>query len=124
MPNAKMSNVMVGLTAPAYTSAAGGPGGRGRTVDWQQDAKNYQFWVKGTDSGEFIIPNVVPGTYTLHAFADGILGEFIKTDVEIETGKALDMGKVIWTPLRRGKQLWEVGIPNRYGSEFFKGDVN
>ena len=25
--------------------------------------------------------------------------------------------------MRRGKQLWDVGIPNRNGSEFFKGDV-
>ena len=92
-------------------------------MDWQQDAKHYEFWVKGKDDGEFTIPNVVPGNYTLHAFADGVLGEYIQTDVTVETGKALDMGKITWKPVRYGKQLWDIGIPNRYGSEFFKGDV-
>jgi rhamnogalacturonan endolyase len=93
------------------------------TVDWQQDAKHYEFWVRGTDAGKFAIPNVCAGTYTLHAFADGVLGEYTKTNVIVETGKALDLGKITWTPVRRGKQLWDVGIPNRNGSEFFKGDV-
>ncbi|MBN1972566.1 MAG: hypothetical protein JW787_02935 [Sedimentisphaerales bacterium] len=121
MPGAKMSNVMVGLTAPAYTSSAPGPANR--TIDWQRDARNYQFWVRGTDTGEFTIPSVRAGTYTLHAFTDGVLGEYIKTDVTIEAGKTLDLGRIDWTPVRRGRQLWEVGIPNRSGLEFFKGDV-
>ena len=42
-PNAKMSNLLVGLSAPDYTTR----GGRGQTtVDWQLDAKYYQFWVR------------------------------------------------------------------------------
>jgi len=111
------------LTAPAYTPAGPSFGGMSRIVDWQQDAKNYQFWVKGEDSGKFVIPSVVAGTYTLHAFADGVLGEFVKADVVVETGKDLDLGKITWTPVRYGKQLWDIGIANRYGLEFFKGDV-
>jgi rhamnogalacturonan endolyase len=123
MPAARMSRVMVGLTVPAYTSSAPGFGGAARIVDWQQDAKHYQFWVRATDAGEFVIPNVSAGTYTLRAFADGVLGEYTRADVTVEAGKALDLGKMAWTPVRRGRQLWEVGIPNRSGSEFFKGDV-
>ena len=68
-------------------------------------------------------PSVRSGSYTLRAFADGVLGEFAKADVKVEEGKPLDLGKITWTPVRRGKQLWDVGIPNRNGSEFFKGDV-
>ncbi len=125
MPAAKMSNVMVGLTAPAFQLAGrGGPGAPGgRTIDWQQDAKHYEFWAKGSADGTFAIPDVRPGTYTMHAFADGVLGEFAKTDVKVEEGKPLDMGKIVWTPVRRGKQLWDIGIPNRSAAEFFKGDV-
>jgi len=123
VPSAKMSNVLVGLTAPAYTSSAPGFGGVGRQVDWQQDAKHYQFWVRGTDAGVFRIPDVRAGTYTLHAFADGVLGELVRPGVTVEAGKPLDLGKVVWTPVRRGRPVWEVGIPNRSGSEFFKGDV-
>ena len=85
MPMAKMSNVRVGLTAPAYPVA--GRGGATRTIDWQQDAKHYEFWVKGADDGAFEIPNVRPGSYTLRAFADGVLGEFTKADVKVDKPK-------------------------------------
>jgi rhamnogalacturonan endolyase len=125
MPTAKMSNVRVGLTAPAYPVAGRGgiAGAPARTIDWQQDAKHYEFWVKGADDGTFEIPSVRPGSYTLRAFADGVLGEFAKADVKVDEGKPLDLGKITWTPVRRGMQLWDIGIPNRNGSEFFKGDV-
>ncbi len=120
---AKMSNVRVGLTAaPWMTNGGPGPGGQPRTIDWQQDAKHYEFWVKATDAGRFEIPNVRPGTYTLHAFADGVLGEFAKADVTIAGGKPNDLGKIPWTPVRRGRQLWEIGLPNRTGEEFAGGD--
>lgn len=121
-PAAKLPNLLVGLTAPAYQSAAGGPGGA-RTVDWQQDAKHYEFWVHGQEDGHFSIPNVRAGTYTMHAFADGVLGEFARADVTVQSGQPLDMGKIQWVPVRRGKQAWAIGIPNRSGKEFFKGDI-
>lgn len=115
-PGAKLPNLMVGLTPAAY------PGGFGpRPVGWQQDAKYYQFWVTGKDDGQFDMPNIRPGKYELHAFADGVLGEFVKADVVVEAGKPLDMGKVTWTPVRQGKQIWEIGVPNRLGVEFLGG---
>jgi rhamnogalacturonan endolyase len=120
-PGSSMSNLLVGLSSPVYTGPPG-PFGAGRPVDWQTDAKHYEFWVRGSNDGYFTIPNVRPGTYTLHAIADGVLGEFAKTDVTVETGKWLDLGSLTWTPVRHGRQLWDIGIPNRNASEFFKGD--
>ena len=79
--------------------------------------------MRGSDDGAFAIPAVRPGTYTLHAFADGVLGEFVQADVTVAGGQALDLGQLTWTPLRRGVQLWEIGIPNRSGKEFFQGDA-
>ena len=93
-----------------------------RIVDWQTDARNYQFWVRADDAGNFFIPNVRAGNYTLHAIADGVLGEFVLTNVTVAAGKKLSLGKLNWQPLRYGKQLWDIGIPNRKASEFFKGD--
>ncbi len=119
---AAMTNVRVGLTAPAWKSAMPpGPGGVVRTIDWQQDAKFYQFWARAKDNGGFEIPDVRPGTYTLRAFADGVLGEFARADVKVTAGK-VDLGKIAWQPVRHGRQLWEVGIPNRNGSELFRGE--
>ncbi len=101
----------------------GGFGGFGlRMVEWQNDAKNYEFWVRADAFGNFSIPNVRSGNYTLHAFADGVLGEFTLTNVTVEAGKNLALGKLSWQPVRYGKQLWDIGIPNRKASEFFKGD--
>ncbi len=101
----------------------GGFGGFGpRIVEWQNDAKSYQFWVRGDANGNFSIPNVRPGTYTLHAFADGVLGEFALTNVVVGAGNSLGLGTLNWQPVRFGRQLWDIGIPNRTASEFFKGD--
>jgi len=131
----------------------GGAGfGLPRVVDWQNDAKDYEFWVRADSKGNFKIPNVRPGTYSLHAIADGVLGDLTVTNIVVSgtgvspvssispAGKTpapsylssthrrdarattLALGKIDWQPVRYGKQLWDIGIPNRNGSEFFKGD--
>jgi rhamnogalacturonan endolyase len=102
----------------------GGGGGFGgpRVVDWQNDAKHYEFWVRADADGNFSIPNVRPGTYSLHAIADGVLGDLTVSNVVVASGKDLALGNVNWQPVRYGKQVWDIGIPNRDGSEFFKGD--
>lgn len=101
---------------------AGGGGFGARQMDWARDAKYYQFWNDGTEDGKFTITNVRPGTYTLHAFADGVLGEFAQANIIVEAGKNIDIGKLEWKPVRNGKQIWEIGYPTRAGDKFFKGD--
>jgi rhamnogalacturonan endolyase len=104
----------------------GGRGGGGfggpRIVDWQNDAKNYEFWVRADADGNFSIPNVRAGKYSLHAIADGVLGDLTVSNIVVESGKNLSLANVNWQPVRFGKQLWDIGIPNRNASEFFKGD--
>ncbi|MEP6847884.1 MAG: polysaccharide lyase family protein [Acidobacteriota bacterium] len=115
-PVNKMSNLLVGLAHPDYALA------NGEKIDWQRDGKYYQFWVRGDSDGKFSIKNIRPGTYTLHAFADGVLGEYSKADITIVAGKAVDLGKLDWQPVRFGRQLWEIGIPDRTAGEFLHGD--
>ncbi len=112
-PMSKVSNILVGLT-PQTAS--------GKAVDWQQDAKYYQFWARANDKGTFTVPNIRPGTYTLRAIANGVLGEFAKADVTVVAGKAVEVGNLEWKPVRYGKQLWEIGVPNRSAEEFKHGD--
>jgi rhamnogalacturonan endolyase len=103
--------------------ASGARGGFGpRPGDWVHDSKHYQFWTDGTDDGAFTLTNVRPGTYTLHAFADGVLGEFAKAEITVEAGKTINLGTLDWKPVRYGKQLWEIGYSDRTGGKFFKGD--
>jgi rhamnogalacturonan endolyase len=93
-----------------------------RQIDWQTDAKHYEFWAFADSGGRFQLTAVRPGNYTLHAFADGVLGEYAKADITVSEGKPLDLGAIEWTPQRHGRQIWEIGVPNRTGSEFAKGD--
>jgi rhamnogalacturonan endolyase len=116
LPGVKMSNLLVGLAHPDYQTE------KGETVDWQKDGKYYQFWVHGEKDGKFLIPNIRPGIYTLHAFADGVLGELVKAEVTVAAGKSLNLGALNWEPVRSGKQLWEIGIPDRTAGEFLHGD--
>jgi hypothetical protein len=111
-----------GFGTNGFRGRFGGGFGLPRVVEWQNDAKNYEFWVHADANGNFKIPNVRPGNYTLHAIADGVLGDLSFTNVTVEAGKNLSLGNVNWQPVRYGKQLWDVGIPNRSASEFFKGD--
>jgi rhamnogalacturonan endolyase len=121
----KLPNLTIGLAHPDYTGTGGAfanRSGNGNLVTWQHDGNYYEFWNQGNEDGTFKITNVRPGKYTLHAFADGVLGEYAKTDITVEAGKDIDLGKLDWKPVRNGKQVWEIGYPNRNGGEFFKGD--
>jgi len=116
----KLPRLMVGLAHPDYT----GSGGffANRVIDYAHDAKFYQFWNNGSDNGKFTITDVRPGTYTLHAWADGVLGELAQANITVTAGKTLDLGKVSWQPVRYGKQVWEIGYPSHDADKFFKGD--
>ena len=121
----KLPHLTVGLAHPDYTSSAGGfilRSGNGNLVTWPHDGNYYQFWTDGSDDGNFSITNVRPGNYTLHAFSTGVLGDFAQTDIAVLPGKTVDLGKLIWKPVRDGRQLWEIGYPDRTGDKFFKGD--
>jgi rhamnogalacturonan endolyase len=120
-PGASLPNLMVGLAhpdeAPSQTANPRGP----QPLTWQNDAKHYEFWVHGDANGHFTIPNVRPGTYSLHAIADGVLGEFDKAEITVAPGGVVDLGQLTWKPVRYGKQLWQIGVPNRNASEFLMG---
>jgi len=124
-PLTKFTQLTVGLAYPDSVAGydTGGSGGRGfRGVTWVNDAKHYEFWNDGTADGKFTITNVRPGKYTLHAFATGVLGEFAKASITVAAGKNLDLGKIEWHPVRYGKQLWDIGYPDRTAEKFYKGD--
>ncbi len=88
---------------------------------WIHDAKYYQFFADGGEDGTFSLAKVRPGKYVLHAWADGVLGDYVQADVTVAAGKTLDLGAIDWKPVRHGRTLWEIGTPDRSAGEFFKG---
>ena len=93
------------------------------TIEWQNDGKFLQFWSRNdSPDGRFTISKVAPGTYTLYAFADGVVGEYAKANVTIPVGGAVDLGRLTWTPVRKGRQIWEIGVADRDAREFVYAD--
>ncbi|WP_316786434.1 polysaccharide lyase family protein [Pedobacter frigiditerrae] len=121
LPNGKPANR--GTYLPPNQTAFRPSNAYQPAINWQNDAKHYEFWTEAADDGTFAIPNVRPGTYQLHAVADGVLGAYDAiANVTIKAGEKLDLGTIEWKPVRYGKQIFEIGIPNRSAKEFFKGD--
>ena len=117
-----LPNVVARLRARGINPRTLGPHTSGGPGSWIHDARFYQFITDGSEDGRFTITKIRPGKYTLHAYADGVLGEFEKTDVTVEPGRSIHLGKLEWRPIRFGKQLWEIGTPDRSAREFLKGD--
>jgi rhamnogalacturonan endolyase len=109
--SAAVGRVRIGLIPPDETDGG-----------WQTDAKSYQFWTDAGKDGSFVLTGVRPGKYALCALADGVLGEYDGASVVVRAGASIDLGSLHWTPLRYGKQLWDIGIPNRNATEFFMGN--
>jgi hypothetical protein len=40
----------------------------------------------------------------------------------VAAGQPIDLGKLEWKPVRYRRQIWDIGVANRNGSDFFKGD--
>lgn len=109
-PALNAAGAWVGLAQPA-------PGG-----NWQTDSNSYQYWTKADAGGNFEIPNVRPGTYTLYAFTKGAVGEFEHPGAVVKAG-VNTAGDLTWNIPRAGKSIaWEIGVPDRRAAEFRHGD--
>jgi rhamnogalacturonan endolyase len=109
-PHLTSANAWVGLAQPP-------PDG-----NWQFESKHYEYWVKAGIHGDFIIRNVRPGNYTLYAFTDGAVGEFLRQNVTVTTGKT-KLEELTWNVPHKGSCIaWEIGVPDRTAKEFVHGD--
>ncbi|KAK9713985.1 hypothetical protein RND81_06G063500 [Saponaria officinalis] len=102
-----------------------GLGPLGEAGSWQRDCKTYQFWTRTDDEGYFTINFVRVGNYDVHGWVDGYIGDFKhKSPVNIAVGRNVDLGELVFEPLRDGPTLWEIGIPDRLAKEFYIPDPN
>jgi rhamnogalacturonan endolyase len=107
------SNAWVGLAQPD----AGG--------NWQFESKRYQYWAHADSVGNFTIPHVRPGSYTLYAWIAGAVGEFSRSSVTVAAGGTNALGTLTWNvPHTGGYLAWEIGIPDRSAHEFRHGSTD
>jgi rhamnogalacturonan endolyase len=110
-PSVSGANAWVGLAQPD-------PGG-----NWQDESKRYQYWVQADSVGNFSIPHVRPGAYTLYAFVSGAVGEYSQANVTVSAGAITSLGAVTWNVPHPGNSIaWEIGVPDRSASEFWHGN--
>ncbi|HVU37528.1 MAG TPA: polysaccharide lyase family protein [Opitutales bacterium] len=111
-PDVSGANAWVGIALPENSREGG----------FQFQGEYYQYWVHADADGNFKIPNIRPGNYTLYAFTTGAVGEFSK-NVTVKAGDTLELGDVTWAVPHKGKTIaWEIGIPDRRATEFKHGD--
>ncbi|CAA0843326.1 Rhamnogalacturonate lyase family protein [Striga hermonthica] len=105
------SGAYVGMAPP------GDPG------SWQRECKDYQFWTRADEMGYFAINYVRTGDYNLYAFVPGFIGDYRNDgSITITPGCEIEMGEIVYEPLRDGPTLWEIGIPDRTAAEFYVPD--
>ncbi|PHT50864.1 hypothetical protein CQW23_10611 [Capsicum baccatum] len=95
----------------------------GEAGSWQRECKDYQFWTRADEEGNYVISNIRAGDYNLYAFVPGFIGDY-KSDVKITitSGCRIEMDDLVFEPPRNGPTLWEIGIPDRSASEFYIPD--
>jgi rhamnogalacturonan endolyase len=92
--------------------------------NWQFESKRYQFWTRADASGNFTIPDVRQGTYTLYAFTRGAVGEYARPEVvAVTAGATVALGTLTWPVWHPGATIaWEIGAPDRTAAKFWHGD--
>ncbi|XP_055834422.1 probable rhamnogalacturonate lyase B isoform X2 [Solanum dulcamara] len=95
----------------------------GETGSWQRECKDYQFWTRADEQGNYVIKEIRAGDYNLYAFVPGFIGDY-KYDIKITitSGDSIEMDDLVFEPPRNGPTLWEIGIPDRSACEFYIPD--
>ena len=107
---AAKTGAWVVLAAPATSDAP----------DWTLQSKGYQFWMRTGPDGRFHIPNVIPGSYTIYVSGADQPAQFSKNGVVVSPGKTTSLD-LVWTPVRHGTTLWQIGTFDRTAAEFRNG---
>ncbi|MGC3991189.1 MAG: polysaccharide lyase family protein [Chthoniobacteraceae bacterium] len=93
-------------------------------IDWTwQGAMNYLFSAQADAKGNFSVPNVRPGTYSIFAYVPGVLGDFQMDSVAVTAGSTTALGTITWNPPLQQQRLFRVGTPDRSTGEFRYGNM-
>ncbi len=96
-----------------------------KDTEMMNKGRQYIFWANADAEGNFEIPAVRPGSYSLYAFATkGCITDQMKYDgVEVGEDAVTDLGDVNWTPDNRLTLLWQIGEADRLSDGFrYSGD--
>lgn len=99
-----------GIEQPASVKVVLGQPG----VELIRQGKDYMFWTETDSEGNFTIPSVRPGQYSLYAYAlDGTITDELEVKNVAVTEGEVDLGNIIWKPEVYAKLHWSIGQNNR-----------
>ena len=108
-----------GETTQGATVVLAGPGG-----DWPMQSKGYEFWSVAGTGGQFSIPKVRPGQYSLYAYGANQFEQFEADNVAVTGGQTTNLGTLDWKPVSHGTTLWQIGNPDRTTLKYRGGEDN
>lgn len=116
-----------GLPAAGATVTLAAPGG-----DIYAQGAGYIFSTQADANGNFSIPKVRPGSYSLYADANGgattggaigsVTDQYERDKVNV-SGSATNLGSLTWSPTQYTHSLWQIGTADRKADEFNLGSV-
>lgn len=93
-------------------------------IDIYNQGNDYMFWSKTNANGQFTIPHVRPGQYTLYAYAtQGEITDTFTMDNITVSGSDMDLGSIAWTPAKYENLLWQIGENDRLTEGFNMSDT-
>lgn len=95
--------------------------------DVYSQGAGYIFSTQADASGNFSLPKVRPGSYSLYAWANGgsigdVTDQYERDNVNV-SGSTTNLGSLTWTPTLYSTDLWQIGTADRKADEFKSGNV-
>lgn len=89
-----------------------------------RQGKKYMFWTETDAEGNFSIPAVRPGDYSLYAYAlDGDITDQLEVkDITVTAGDN-DLGALTWIPTTYDNLVWSIGDNNRRSDTWKMSDL-
>lgn len=88
--------------------------------DWQAQSRGYIYSGVTNAKGEFSIPGIRPGIYTLYAYGNDQMDELRIDKLDIRSD--LSMGDIVWKPVSNGRLAWQIGEADRRTTGFVYAD--
>jgi rhamnogalacturonan endolyase len=98
------------------------PGG-----DVYSQGADYIFTTHADANGNFSLPKVRPGSYSLYAWANGssigdVTDQYERDNITV-SGTTQNLGTLTWTPALYSHLLWQIGTADRKADEFNLGSA-
>jgi rhamnogalacturonan endolyase len=93
-------------------------------IDWVwQGNMNYLYSALADAAGNFTVPKVRPGSYSVYAYVPGVIGQYQLNNVAVTAGATTALGDLTWNPPQQQQLLFRVGTPDRSAGEFRFGGL-